>query len=294
MIDLSLLRPMLAFSAVTEAGSFRGGADRLGLSPAYVSQLVSDLEARIGKQLLYRSTRRLALTEAGQAVLPHAVAMAEAFQAGLDSVRTSGTGLTGSLRLSLPTVLSNERFAHLVAQFSEANPALRLEVDLDDRPVNPVAAQVDLAIRVGDPGDDARLARRLFVTRGIVVTGPGGARALSVPADLASRIRLRSPAARDSLSLVRRKDGQRIEIAPQRQMVVNDAAMIRTLLSQTDGFALFPEFTVREAIAGGGLAHALPDWSVPDIPVTALYTERRTSLSNARAFVAAIEHDLRG
>lgn len=72
MSDLDLLRPMLAFATVVETGSFRAAADRLALSPPYVSQMVSDLEARLGRQLLYRSTRRIALTAEGEAFLPHA------------------------------------------------------------------------------------------------------------------------------------------------------------------------------------------------------------------------------
>ena len=85
MSDLDLLRPMLAFASVVETGSFRAAADRLVLSPAYVSQMVSELETRLGRQLLYRSTRRIALTAEGEAFLPHARTMSEAFANGLDT-----------------------------------------------------------------------------------------------------------------------------------------------------------------------------------------------------------------
>ncbi|WP_439150854.1 LysR family transcriptional regulator [Sulfitobacter sp.] len=70
MNNLDLLRPVAVFQAVVAQGSFRAAADSLGLSPPYVSQMISDLEARLGRQLLYRSTRKIALTEAGEAFLP--------------------------------------------------------------------------------------------------------------------------------------------------------------------------------------------------------------------------------
>ena len=68
----------------------------------------------------------------------------------------------------------------------------------------------------------------------------------------------------------------------------NNATLIRNILADGSGFALFPEFTVRDAMRQESLCNHLPDWSVPDIPVHALFTERRTALTNARAFVDAL------
>ena len=107
MYDLDLLRPTVTFALVVETGSFKGAAERLGLSPPYVSQMISDLEARLGRQLLYRSTRRLALTAEGEAFLPHARTLSDAFARGLDIVRDAKRGLTGRLRVSVPTVLAS-------------------------------------------------------------------------------------------------------------------------------------------------------------------------------------------
>lgn len=293
MSDLDLLRPMLAFATVVEAGSFRAGADRLGLSAPYVSQMVSELEARLGRQLLYRSTRRLALTPEGEAFLPHARTLTEAFAEGLDTVRDARRGLTGRLRISAPTVLASPAFARVISTFAAAHPGIALDIDLDDRSVDPVAAQVDLALRIGDPGDDPRLARKLFTTRGVVCCAPAVASTIMDPDQLAALTRLRSPATNARMTLQGPR-GKEFAAEPDRQMVINNAALIRTLLQGGGCYALLPEFAVREALRAGVLAVACPDWTIPHVTVHALYTERRTALTNARAFVEVISEGLQG
>jgi DNA-binding transcriptional LysR family regulator len=156
MHDLDLLRPSVAFAMVVEAGSFKGAAERLGLSAPYVSQLISDLEARLGRQLLYRSTRSISLTDSGAKFLIHARTLAEAFREGIADVREERLGLSGSLRVSAPTVLVSPVFTRLVQRFAQQHPDLHMQIDFDDKAVDPVASRVDLAIRVGDPGNDPR------------------------------------------------------------------------------------------------------------------------------------------
>ena len=291
MNDLDLLRPMAAFAMVVETGSFRAAADRLSLSPPYVSQMVSDLEARLGRQLLYRSTRRITLTPEGEIFLPHARALAEAFTTGVNTVRDARRSLSGRLRISAPTVLASPAFARVVARFAVTHPAMRLEMDLEDRAIDPIAAQVDLALRVGDPGDDARLARKLFSTRGMICCAPEVAAQVTQPEDLAGLTWVRSPATPSRLTL-KGASGKSFVAVPDRQMVINNAALIRTMLVEGGCYALLPEFTVREALTSGELDLACSDWVVPDVAVHALYTERRTALTNARAFVEAVVEGL--
>jgi DNA-binding transcriptional LysR family regulator len=291
MSDLDLLRPMLAFATVVDSGSFRAAADLLSLSPPYVSQMVSDLEARLGRQLLYRSTRRIALTAEGEALLRHARALSEAFAEGLDTVRDARRGLTGRLRVSAPTVLASPAFARVVSGLATAHPGIALEIDLDDRAIDPVAAQVDLALRIGDPGDDPRLARKLFTTCGVICCAPDLAATVRTPEELSTLTWLRSPATPPRLAL-REASDKVFTVEPARQIVIDNAALIRAMLVNGGCYALLPEFTVQDAVATGTLGVACPDWSIPGVSVHALYTERRTSLTNARAFVDTLQSAL--
>lgn len=292
MYDLDLLRPTVAFAMVVDTGSFKGAAERLGLSAPYVSQMISDLESRLGRQLLYRSTRRIALTAEGEAFLPHSRTLSDAFAQGLDIVRDAKRGLTGRLRVSAPTVLASPAFARVVNAFATDHPGIALEIDMDDRAIDPVAAQVDLALRIGDPGEDPRLARKLFTTRGVICCAPGLTPNITHPGNLAGLTWLRSPATPARLSL-RGPGGRHFAAEPERQVVINNAALIRTMLQEGGCYALFPEFTVRETLGAGTLGMACPDWIVPNVAVHALYTERRTALTNARSFVEAIVQELK-
>ncbi|MCB1458730.1 MAG: LysR family transcriptional regulator [Nitratireductor sp.] len=284
MYDLDLLRPSVAFATVVETGSFKRAAERMGLSAPYVSQMVSDLETRLGRQLLYRSTRRIALTDAGAKFLPHARTLGEAFRDGLAEVRNEHRGLAGSLRISAPTVLVSPEFARLVRRFTLQHPDLHLQIDFDDKAVDPVASRIDLAIRIGDPGNDARLARKLFMTRGLICCSAEEAKRIRDPGDLGKSLWIRSPIGPDSFEIASARD-RKVHVGPDSQLVINNAAMIRSLLRAGSGFALFPEFAVREALESGAMANPLPDWAIADVAVHALYTEHRTALANARAFV---------
>ncbi|MCB1449356.1 MAG: LysR family transcriptional regulator [Nitratireductor sp.] len=292
MYDLDLLRPTVTFALVVETGSFKGAAERLGLSPPYVSQMISDLEARLGRQLLYRSTRRLALTAEGEAFLPHARTLSDAFARGLDIVRDAKRGLTGRLRVSVPTVLASPAFARVLNTFVADHPGIALEIDMDDRAIDPVAAQVDLVLRIGDPGEDPRLAKKLFSTRGLICCAPGLTASITHPEDLAGLTWLRSPATPARLSLLG-PSGKHFTTEPERQVVINNAALIRAMLLDGGCYSLLPEFTVRETLGAGTLGVACTDWVVPNVEVHALYTERRTALTNARSFVEAILQELK-
>ena len=132
--------------------------------------------------------------------------------------------------------------------------------------------------------DDPRLARKLFETFGIVCCARALAGDIASPDDLKALRWLRSPTTPGRFTLTG-ADGGLVDLAPEAQMVVNDAGLIRAILAEGTGFALFPEFAVREALADGRIVNPLPAWRTAPVPVLALFTERRTALTNARAFV---------
>ena len=284
MNNLDLLRPTVVFAAVVDSGSFRSAADQLGLSAPYVSQLVSELESRLGRQLLYRTTRKLSLTAEGEVFLEHARKTSEAFRDGVLAVHNQRRALSGRLRVSVPTVLASSAFAQSINRFVKLHPAMRLEIDMNDHVVDPVQARMDLVIRVGDPGNDPRRARRLFTTSGVVCCAPSHAAHLRSPAELTTSVWLRSPAMSDKLQLVGPRQ-RSLSITPAAQVVINSASLIQTMVSQGAGFALFPSFAVADSLREGRLALAVPEWTISNVPVHALYTDRRTSLTNARSFV---------
>lgn len=292
MNDLDLLRPATVFAVVVDEGSFRAAAERLNLSAPYVSQLVADLEARLGRQLLYRSTRRIALSADGERFLPVARQMAEAWREGLAAFRKESAMLAGRLRLAAPSIVASPRFARLLTRFQERHPQLELSVSLDDHAVDPLDRQTDLAIRIGQPMDDPRPARLLFRTTGVVCTCAEFAGTIHHPNDLEAIRWIKTPLMGPTISMLKANRRDPVTVTPKRTLVSNSGQLTRNLVASGAGWAVFPEFAIREALAAGELTRALPGWATPATEVYALYSARRTALSNARHFVGFLKAEL--
>jgi len=285
MNDLELLRPAVVFASVVEEGSFRAAADRLGLSAPYVSQLVADLEARLGRQLLYRTTRKLALSADGERFLPVAQQIAGALTFGLGQFRADTNALVGRLRLSVPTVLAAPVFSRIVAEFQRRNPQLELVILMDDQPNDPLDQQTDLSIRIGRPGDDTRPGRKLFETYGIVCAAPDIAAQLTTPEALTRHRWIKTPAMQTTLTLTNSIGIGSASVTPPDTLVTNNGKFTAQLVAENAGWAVFPFFAVRETIAAGHLTYALPEWHLPGVGVYCLYSARQSALSNAKSFV---------
>ena len=141
------LRLLAYFVQVVRAGSIRGAANQLALSPAVISEALSELEAILGVTLLKRTTRTMALTDVGHEVLEHAaVVVAAADQAMLVGGRSTQKP-KGRVRITLPIELSIAWLPPLLRAFEDKYPGVRVEVHADDAVVALPSSEFDLAIR---------------------------------------------------------------------------------------------------------------------------------------------------
>lgn len=166
------LSGMAVFAAVVECEGFTAAAKRLNLSKAAVSKQVSLLEERLGARLLNRTTRRLALTEAGQNFYESCqriLAEAEAAVADIGRLQSEPRGM---LRISAPASLGETYLAPVIAQFAAQWPDLRVDLDLSDRYVDLIEEGYDLALRVGDLADSSLITKRLATVRRPFVAAP--------------------------------------------------------------------------------------------------------------------------
>lgn len=149
------------FIAVVEHGSFTGAAVALSTTPSVLSRAVTRLEARLGRQLLQRTTRRVGLTEAGRVYLEQA---RSAFSL-LDDAERVGRGqegdLTGRVRMSVPTTYAHYRLPPLLAHYNQRYPRVQVELNITNRNVDLIAEGFDLAIRLGQLPDSGLVARKL-------------------------------------------------------------------------------------------------------------------------------------
>src|ERR1700712_4019196 len=165
------LKPLAVFAEVVDAGSMSAAARRLGMSPSAVSQTIRALEHQGGVTLLHRSTRKLALTEAGERYYPHCQRMLEAARAAAQSLQHARDAPTGELRVSAPVGFALH-VAPALAPLLAAAPLLRLRLLVDDAMIDLIDARIDVAIRIGRLADSNWVARRLCEFDTILCASP--------------------------------------------------------------------------------------------------------------------------
>lgn len=159
------------FTRVAESGSFSRAAQELELSQPSASRIITGLEARLGVKLLLRTTRNVALTEAGAAFLDRARQAAADLEDAEDAVRGIDS-LRGTIRLAVPIVYGTRAIIPALASFLERYPDLRVEITMRDERQNLVAAGVDMAIRMGTLEDSTFGARQIASVERLLVASP--------------------------------------------------------------------------------------------------------------------------
>ncbi|MGE5385463.1 MAG: LysR family transcriptional regulator, partial [Betaproteobacteria bacterium] len=165
-------REMQSFAAVVDAGSFVRAADALETSKAAVSRHVADLEARLGVRLLQRTTRRLSLTDEGQAFYQQCKDILGAIDVAEAAASSRAGEASGLLRVNAPVSFGILHLAPLWGAFASAHPKVSLEVSLADRLVDLVEEGYDLAIRISRLPNSSLVSRRLAVTRLVLCASP--------------------------------------------------------------------------------------------------------------------------
>ena len=166
------LHAMRVYSRVARLGSFARAADQLELSRAAVSEAVAALEAHLGARLLTRTTRRVTLTAEGADFLERCLRILAEVEAAEEAVRGTRTRPQGSLRVDVPTAFGRGLLLPALPQFMKRYPDLKLDLRFNDRVVDLVAEQIDVAVRVGAVRQASYVARRIATTRRVIVASP--------------------------------------------------------------------------------------------------------------------------
>jgi DNA-binding transcriptional LysR family regulator len=281
---LDQLRSLAVFAKIAELGSFRAAARALSLSPSVVSHHLSELERRLAVPLLYRSTRRLALTPDGAKLVVAAREMVDAAARGLDAVNGRGELLVGALRLTAPAFLAETSLSRELAAFAGAHPHVSLTASFSDAPRDLLRDGFDLALRVGRLEDSTHRTRKVAEMRRVLVGAPryvGARRAPRAPSELATWDHIHLSSRPAALSLTSHDRKRPVSVAFTPRISVDSAAAMRELALAGAGLATLPEITVREEVARGRLVEVLPRWRAAVLGVYAVWpsTAQRAGLT---------------
>lgn len=248
------------FVTVADSGSLSAAARRLRISPAMVSKRLQRLESRLGVTLVHRTTRRLALSPAGERFRDDLVAILATLDAAEARVTGTSGGVAGTLRVSAPTSFGRLHVAPHLGAFLAAYPAVRLTFDLSDHFVDLLGERVDCAIRIARDVPPTLAAHRIGSSRRILCAAPAYLQQHGQPAgidDLGSH-RLLAADGQMPWRLVR--EGRMLEIARDSHVRTNSSEMVRELALGGVGIALRSLWDVGDALRDGRLVRVLPDW----------------------------------
>jgi DNA-binding transcriptional LysR family regulator len=281
------LNELLVFAKVVQAGSFTSAARGLRMPKSTVSRKVSELEARVGAQLLQRTTRKLRLTDVGQAYYEHcARIVAEAEQAELAVTRMQSAP-HGLLRVTAP--LAFNFMGPLLADFLARYPEVQLELVCTDRTVDLVEEGFDLAVRAGRLADSSSLiARKLGSLQRVVMASPRYIQERGTPKspkELAAHDCLLFGAGSGGNVWTLNSGSRSVDVAIRARLTVNEPDMLRAVALAGFGIALLPDTHYAKDLDAGRLVRLLPDWSSAGAAVNAVYPTTRHHSPKVMAFV---------
>lgn len=289
------LRRLAFLAAVVEAGSMSAAARSLGTSPSAVSQQLRQLEREAGVTLLHRTTRRLALTEAGERVHAECAALLAAARRARAQLAVSRDAPTGELRLSA-TVGFARHVAPALGSLLAAHPSLSLRLLVDDAPIDLVQARVDLAIRFGTLADSGWVARRLGAMTVQLWAAPQLVQRRGLPqspADLAGWPGLLM--ARDKPQPLRLlgPDGVGAALPLDLRISSNNQLSLQQMCAAGLGVALLSRLDVDDDLRAGRLVPLLPGWAPPPMPIWAVTPQRDGQPAKVRHAADALGDYLR-
>jgi DNA-binding transcriptional LysR family regulator len=283
------LTDIAVFVRVVERGSFTRAADELELSRAVVSKYLSRLEARLGARLLHRTTRRLSLTEAGAALFEASRGALERIGEAEDAVASFQKEPRGRLKVSAPMGFGILCLGAAVAAFLKANPAVSLDMHLDDRFVNLVAEGMDVAIRIGRLTDSSLVARKIATSQPIVVAAPAYLEEHGepqAPEDLAAHnCLLYSYLSTANVWRFTTRDGAELPVAVTGTARVNNGNLECEMAAEGLGLAMVPAFYATAYLRSGRLRRVLKDHRMPELGIYAVYPQRAHVPPKVKAFV---------
>jgi DNA-binding transcriptional LysR family regulator len=278
------------FSQVVESGGFSKAAERLGLSTTAVSRQVAELEAHLQTRLLNRTTRRLSLTESGQAFYGRAVQLLQDLQEAEQEASQAAVTPRGTIRLTTSVTFGTRHVAPAIAGFLARHPDVRFDVQLSDRIVDLVEEGFDLAIRIGGAGAENLVARKLGETRLVACAAPGYVARYGAPVTPEELARhncfVYEYASPRGQWRFHGADGSEHVVRIGGRLHSNSGDLNVALAARGAGIAFEPDFIVADDLAAGRLVALLQDYAPPPAPIYALYPTRKHLSAKVRLFVA--------
>lgn len=288
------LNRLVVFVTVVETGSLTAAARRLGLAKTMVSTHMQRLEAEVGASLLLRTTRRLSLTDAGEAFYEASRRIVRDAEDAIEAAGQDTVEPRGTLRVTAPIEYGSTVVAPAAVALRKRYPALKIDLLVGDRLFDLVNEGIDVAIRVGRRlADSSYQAVRIGGFADWLVAHPdmfgkrGAPKTLEALADypFMSLSTLQQPL----VWTFEHRNGGKQTVRFESTMSVNSAYSLRMATLAGGGLAVLPDFIAADEVAAGRLVRVLPEYALPNGGIHALFPASRHRPRKIRVFVEALK-----
>ncbi|MCP8689361.1 LysR family transcriptional regulator [Marinobacterium sedimentorum] len=290
------------FVAVAQAGSFTAAAQALETSKSRLSQAVSRLEKELGVTLLQRTTRRISLTDVGDAFYRQCRQGLDLLRLAVDDAQTQQQQMTGTIRInSVGGILGEQWLSPILLRFMALYPQIRVDLDFSSHRVDLSSDPFDLVVRMGELPDSSLIARPLQQLESIVCASPDFiARhgmvqhpdALSqLPAALGSLTRYHFSRVRSSDAPAQQQDS--IEWHASSHLRCRNGHVMKQAALQGTTFTILPRIYLQAALERGTLVQLLPDWALKPAILSLVYPQHRYRLRRVELLVDFLTEELR-
>jgi DNA-binding transcriptional LysR family regulator len=265
MSKLPDLEGLAIFAKVAEMRAFAAAAAELKLSKATVSKAVSRLESKLKTRLFNRTSRRIALTDAGRQLAGRAAHILAEGEAAEDAALAQATVPRGLVRLAAPMSFGLLNVAPLLPEFLATFSEISVDLHLSDAMVDVIGEGFDAAIRIAVLPDSSLVVRRLCEMQRYLVASPAYLNRSGRPKHpfhLAQHRCISYSYAMTTEIWRFTKGGKSASVRPSGPLRVNNGDAMMPALTAGTGVGILPEFILRDALAAGRLERLLPDWSL--------------------------------
>lgn len=281
------------FAEVVSKGSLSAAARAEGVAPSLVGRRIDALEQRLGVKLMQRSTRKIALTNEGMAFLEDCQRILSALEEAEAAISVRNASATGQLIISAPAGFGRQHVAPLIPSFLAEHQQVSVTLNLNDRFVDLIGDNIDVAIRIATLTDSSLIGVKLADNQRVVVAAPSYLKRFGrpeTPEQLARHNCLAFNNDGSQRGWTFLQNGKKVTMKVSGNMVCNDGEVLHDWALAGKGLAWRSMWEVGAELASGQLVSVLDDYAAPDHDIYAVVPQRRHLPLRTRLFIDFLKH----
>jgi len=285
---MSRYEEMENFVRIVEAGSITGAAKQMRIAKSAVSRRLKEMEARLGIQLIIRSTRKLTMTDTGRALYDRAVSLLADWEETEAVAGDTQSAFSGTLKMTAPLSFGVAHLGPIIVDFMKKHPQIRFDIDFSDRVVDLVSEGLDLAIRIGSMPDSNLIARKFSDISRVACASPDYLKRHGfplTPKELEGHKEIAYGYRASSIHNYTAPNGKTgsVELAPR--LHATSGEFMRDVALAGEGVLMIPRFIMYKNLNNGSLVEIMPGYEWDALAVYVVYPPTRHLSARVRAFV---------